>query len=61
MGLFASFLGYNPCRDSLVPRCSITCLVAAGTPWLRGGRYHHREEPVSGPAPAPAPREPARR
>ena len=30
----------------------VACLVAAGASLLRGGRYHHAEEPAQAPAPS---------
>jgi hypothetical protein len=32
----------------------IACLIAAGASWLRGGKYHHRDEPATAPAREPA-------
>jgi hypothetical protein len=33
----------------------IACLVAAGASWLRGGKYHYREEEAAGAASATGP------
>jgi MFS family permease len=32
----------------------VACLIAAGASWLRGGKYHHREEPAPAPERAAA-------
>jgi MFS family permease len=37
----------------------IACLVAAGASWLRGGKYHYRDETDEAPEPPPAPQPPA--
>jgi hypothetical protein len=38
----------------------IACLIAAAASWMRGGKYHYREEdaiePARGPAPGSGPR-----
>src|SRR3954471_12359573 len=38
----------------------IACLVAAGASWLRGGKYHHRDEQAPAAAPARRAQEPVR-
>jgi MFS family permease len=39
----------------------VACLIAAGASWLRGGKYHHRDEPAPAPERAPAPQPAVRR
>jgi MFS family permease len=38
----------------------IACLIAAGASWMRGGKYHHREQPATGAGGPVAPVPPSR-
>jgi hypothetical protein len=62
---FFPHLMSSPFSDSLqlaFTFAAVACLIAAGASWLRGGRYHYREESEGErPAPAPQPAPPSRR